>query len=388
MSKAIKKPCKVCSATITQKLRPGIGCCNCQDFYHFTCAKLEDQDIEYIESNPVGWLCPRCNKPQRRSFIIPRTPPKSTSSPEDLLRNTTDIRRSELNSKRSSQAKKQITPTAATTTSAVGTSNTKQNTKPSLSLANKKPVIAKYLRKSPVKNLGFAQRPSSDLIHPSVETTPSSRQSSKSPGTDQSHFKSEIDSIQRKITALQKNIEDLKEVISRKDKQIEDLDKSRVSKRIEIQGLNLTTTANPLAILKNLGEGLSCPIFPSEIVNSFVLTSSKGTKLVAEFSTDLKKELFIKAGRKFNREGGLFLHDNTETKIYINQQLTASQKSLLYNTKEFAKENKFKFVWIHRAQILLKKEESSLPLYISTFEDLAAIPTSSNCNDRNILSKC
>ncbi len=54
--------------------RPGIGCCNCASFYHFACVNLEDKDIEYIEANPVGWLCPNCNLPHKRSSIVPATP--------------------------------------------------------------------------------------------------------------------------------------------------------------------------------------------------------------------------------------------------------------------------------------------------------------------------
>lgn len=78
--KGIKKICRVCEATVTPIQRPGIGCCNCLSFFHFNCAKLQDQDIKYIESNPVGWLCPKCNKPQRRSFIIPASPPKDSAA--------------------------------------------------------------------------------------------------------------------------------------------------------------------------------------------------------------------------------------------------------------------------------------------------------------------
>jgi hypothetical protein len=70
----LKKICKVCATTITPIQRPGIGCCTCTAFYHFSCANLQEEDIKYIEQNPVGWFCPKCNKPQKKNSIIPGTP--------------------------------------------------------------------------------------------------------------------------------------------------------------------------------------------------------------------------------------------------------------------------------------------------------------------------
>jgi hypothetical protein len=75
--KFLKKNCKICTQTVTPILRPGIGCCNCPLFFHFSCVNLDEQDINYIENNPVGWLCTKCNKPDKRNSITPRTPIKS-----------------------------------------------------------------------------------------------------------------------------------------------------------------------------------------------------------------------------------------------------------------------------------------------------------------------
>ncbi len=127
-------------------------------------------------------------------------------------------------------------------------------------------------------------------------------------------------------------------------------------------------------MLKALGEDLNCPLLPSDINQAFFLdSSSKGLRLVVEFVVDYKKELFIKAGKLFNRSGSLFVFDNKESKIFVNQHLTARQKTLLYDSKEFAKQHNFKFVWIHRNQILIKKDEKSVPIYVRGSDDLQAI---------------
>jgi hypothetical protein len=115
-------------------------------------------------------------------------------------------------------------------------------------------------------------------------------------------------------------------------------------------------------------------VLPSDIGNVGLLKSSESDyKLIAEFRSDVIKESFIKAGKKFNREGGLFSFESLASKIFINQKLTSCQKTLLYNTKEFAKQYNFKFTWIHRSQILLKKDETSKPIYIRSVEDLPSI---------------
>jgi hypothetical protein len=349
MPTTIKKTCKECSNTVTPILRPGIGCSKCQNFYHFNCAKLLDQDINYIESNPVGWLCSKCNKPYKRDSIIPATPLKVSSgnSPapgtsKEISQKTGKILRKPVESKK--QSKNAATPPASSTNLII----------------NKPP--GRKLSQKPTGKLKSAPSPKSSFTENTAEYSNFDK------------IATEIENLNQQLKILQGKIDELQLNIGSKELRIDELERQGISKKIEIQGLSCEAATNPLLILKRIGEEIDYRLVPNDLVDAYILTSKdKRVRLIAEFASVIKKEAFIRAGRVFKRKGGKLTEECNGSRVFINQLLTTKQKTLLYNTKEFAKNNNFNFVWVHRAQILLKKEESSIPIYISSTEDLDSI---------------
>jgi hypothetical protein len=382
MPTTIKRICKECSSSVTPVQKPGIGCCICPDFYHFKCANLQDQDIKYIESNPVGWLCPKCNQPHVRSSIISSTASEDLSDISSVPGTSKgnsgklgeDSRKTAENNKQTKSTKATSVRTSLTNVSTTVPKQSSICTRPSVV---KKSAVAKQ-KKSPGKDKPKPQSAKAIRLTSLQQLAPSTSQIAdnfeKSVVIDSPALKADIEQIQNKLSELEAIIKELQEESLKKDKIIENFARYKAARRVEIQGLKLNKINNPVSVLKALGEDLNCPLLPSDINQAFFLdSSSKGLRLVVEFVVDYKKELFIKAGKLFNRSGSLFVFDNKESKIFVNQHLTARQKTLLYDSKEFAKQHNFKFVWIHRNQILIKKDEKSVPIYVRGSDDLQAI---------------
>jgi hypothetical protein len=187
-----------------------------------------------------------------------------------------------------------------------------------------------------------------------------------------------ISDLKLKIQALEeahKKLELLNEQNTQVQGQIENLSEKSSENNIEIIGVTVKNSCDLPTIVRVIGENIDCPVLPSEIANIKLKRTLKNNCpkdiIILEFTSQWKKESFLRAGRLFSkRDSILVLPDQICEKIFVNQQLPPHKKLLLYNTKEFARQNNFKFVWIHRSQILLKKEESAVPIYIRTLADL------------------
>ncbi len=156
------------------------------------------------------------------------------------------------------------------------------------------------------------------------------------------------------------------------------LQEKSVENIIEIVGISVDNQSHLPAIIKAIGENISCPLRPSDLKEFYHKKSPNSNclkdKVFIEFYNSWKKEAFLKAGRLFSKQKLILnLPNQTCSSFFFNQHLPAHKKTLLYNTKEFAREQNYKFVWIHKSQILLKKEETASPIYIKSITDLPAI---------------
>ena len=61
---------------------------------------------------------------------------------------------------------------------------------------------------------------------------------------------------------------------------------------------------------------------------------------------------------------------NVDKRIFINDELTALNRNLLWNAKIKAKEHNWKYVWIKDGRILAKKNDADRPIYIRKLSDV------------------
>jgi hypothetical protein len=159
--------------------------------------------------------------------------------------------------------------------------------------------------------------------------------------------------------------------------QIFSQDKSTFSE--SFVGWNFELDSDPFTVVKEVGAEIGYPLNSTAIANCHFI-KGKSNKIVVEFFCKESQRNFIQAGKEARRSGF--------SKVFINQQLTWYKRRLLYNCKEFAKYNCYKFAWACYSTIFLKKDENSLPLKIESDFDLVKLESDIVLRNEALLSKC
>lgn len=222
-----------------------------------------------------------------------------------------------------------------------------------------------------------ASNPSRSL----ATTTKNSKNSSQAQiSPDFSQLKSQLAEFKSRLEALEK---DLREEIAKSSQQthvirslrnsLRDLteqksdseEKEKFENHLEIRGLPYDILKDPILALTQVSVQFEHSLTP----DSFLCYILKGI-LIVEFKERAHKLNFLAAGKNFNREGKKFNH---RQRIFVNQRLTSCERKLLYEAKIYGKSAGFKFAWHVNGRVHIKRDESSRPIVINSFEDLNQI---------------
>jgi hypothetical protein len=197
-----------------------------------------------------------------------------------------------------------------------------------------------------------------------------------SPSPDFAKFKEDTD---RRISALEllvkvqsEEIKTLKESVGQVHNKAIELEKVSVDSDLEIQGIPETTLSDPNIAVNIVAEQINCKVQAEEVHCSVIKSGTKQV-LRVNFASKSKRESFLSAGKRFNREKRLLIVKQQRHKIFVNERLTPEQKTLLYNTKVFAKLNNFYCAWICNNLVHLKLSHDSLPTVIRSQAQLDLI---------------
>ena len=99
--------------------------------------------------------------------------------------------------------------------------------------------------------------------------------------------------------------------------------------------------------------------------------------LIITFKTRTKKHDFIRTRSKTkqNITIGNFCKEvatdnNSNTAIYISENLTAGQQELFYIVRKYKTENNYKYAWTKHGAVYIRKSEAAKAQRIDTKEDL------------------
>lgn len=194
-----------------------------------------------------------------------------------------------------------------------------------------------------------------------------------------SNIQNALSTITNTLTALSAQVSDLSESNKEKDKQINEMDKrinnleqQMINKNIEIKNINDNNiSAND--VVKTIAASVHVEINDTDISNSYRLNKSND-KVIIEFSSaNKKKELMSKISRHRIDSKIINKDDANNNYIYVNDQLTANNRRLLWLAKNKAAESNWKFVWVRNGTIFAKKNEISKPIIIKNAEDIELI---------------
>lgn len=167
-------------------------------------------------------------------------------------------------------------------------------------------------------------------------------------------------------------VESIAASIEKVETSTETLSRLIAEKALEIQGVPEGELNNPLKAVQDVGADIGC-VISSEDVECEVSRTTTTPVLVVNFVSKSVRRSFLHAGKKFNREKKRIVRLNESHKIYVNEKLTANQKKLLYNTKNFARDFGYQFAWFCNGDVHLKKENLAKLIIVKSQLHLEAL---------------
>lgn len=189
-----------------------------------------------------------------------------------------------------------------------------------------------------------------------------------------------------KIVTLEKNsleqdkvIKSLNSEVLLLRKRVGDLEQYSRRSNVIIKGVPFTKNESALDIVQKLAKKARLNSFTAkDIDNLHWLTLRDRSKvIIVKFLSRMFKNEFVKAVKTLKpttHSLGYTLVDNVN--IYVNEHLTGETLAVLRASKDFARDNNFKFCWAKDCVVRLRKADNSPVFTINSVVDLTKVPIS------------
>ncbi|CAG9792894.1 unnamed protein product [Diatraea saccharalis] len=151
---------------------------------------------------------------------------------------------------------------------------------------------------------------------------------------------------------------------------------------LEIQGVPESKSENIFGIVKKIANAVGYALSDSSILNCTRVASmnrdgKRPRTIIAKMYSTRCRDEFYSAVARFNRfhmnnklSSSLIGIAGESRPIFVSEHLSPDNKVLHAATRQKAKENKYKFVWVRNGRIFLRKDETSRFVYIKNREVL------------------
>lgn len=202
----------------------------------------------------------------------------------------------------------------------------------------------------------------------------------------------EVKDLQKKISEKDGMIKSLENQQSELQKEcitlnnrLSALEKASRGCNIEIQAVPEMKSENPMEIFLNLCKAINAPILDSEIrscrrVAKMDTSTSRPRNILVTVASSRLRDNVLSASHRFNKEhpnnklNSQHVGINGDTRrIYVSEHLSPDTKQLHFATRQFAKDNNYKFVWVKYGQIYLRKDIDAVAIRVTNKDFLKKI---------------
>lgn len=176
----------------------------------------------------------------------------------------------------------------------------------------------------------------------------------------------------------------LKSQVTQLQKKIHKLNHDSLRSDLEILGVTKTPSENPYHLVLTTASMIGVELDERDI--DYVSRAGPRQKADANGKDQLPRPLVISFTRRSKREQFLkqakarrtldsrnVVGSGPERKLFVNERLTAEARRLFRSTREWAKQNAYKYCWVKNGQVYIRKRdtrEGSPPIHIRSCEDL------------------
>lgn len=187
------------------------------------------------------------------------------------------------------------------------------------------------------------------------------------------------DSVLEKLTENERDVADVKrrveriqaeqggEAISDVKKDINELEWHNRKLNLEFHGIPKTEKEDVLSKVNEIAATLQLPQLEINDVTAAHRLPSKPDKtpgVIVRFTRQAVRDDWFEARKKLKA---------ADSAVYIQENLTKQTRKLLWETKQWARENNFRFVWHSNGRVLVRRREGDKTIVIKSQRSLEAI---------------
>lgn len=188
----------------------------------------------------------------------------------------------------------------------------------------------------------------------------------------------------KRIIELSKENNSLKNQIKIQNEDLMDIQQRMRINNIEINGVPEVPGESIPDILKTTAGALSVSFNQEEVERAHRVPSRNKSGInpivvrFLHYKTKLKWLEAFKTTYRHKLEAHHIIPKSAapQTKVYINEHLSPANKKLFFEARSFARDNGFKFAWYNENKVMLKKDETSKTIRV-TSENLEKLKSGS-----------
>jgi len=183
---------------------------------------------------------------------------------------------------------------------------------------------------------------------------------------------SSINNMELENQKLRSDYLELNNCIATLRKKINTLEQQGLYNYVEIIGVPVDMDNNCVKIVEDIGDALEIELSVVKAERLPFDELTKSNRIVAELLTYEQKSNLMRKVKQDHLTINCVGSDRG-TRIYIHDYLTEYNRILYFQTRMFAREKGFKFVWYADCQIFMKKHERSSIFLIEKETDLCGV---------------
>lgn len=178
---------------------------------------------------------------------------------------------------------------------------------------------------------------------------------------------SEIKILKKKVAELESKECNNHSLQAQLHKEVCDLEYKSRQLNLEIQGVPAVQGENLVSVLNQVADKLDVPrLSEQDIVCAHRLPTRQNNipGIIVRFTRQSFKDLWMRNKRKLK---------DAQPRIFIQDNLTRHSRQLLKATKDWARENSFKFAWYAHGKVFLRKCEGARAVHVKSSDDLISL---------------
>lgn len=206
---------------------------------------------------------------------------------------------------------------------------------------------------------------------------------------EQQDLKKENEAIKKQLKTMEDRILELENrevrnkiveqtlaTMNREAKEKEQYDRN---KNLEINQLDWLPDENIREVVENLAKNFNVQGFEDNHIDAVHRIpnrdKNKPSVLIIQFKHRDCRNMWLDQRKRIVTNDNMYRNGNRR-RIYLNENMTPYTKSLFWKTRNFAKENNYKYVWFRNGKIMMRKDEHHEEVkIIRGEEDLLSLQT-------------